>query len=465
MTSIHTIAKKEKMNVPVRVIANDAVFAQLSTDKSLEQAQNVATLPGIVDASVVMPDAHQGYGFSIGGVAAFSIKDGIISPGGIGFDINCGVRVQVLSKTYDEVKDTIPQIIDALYKAIPVGQGAEGSIVLTHEELDEVLIKGLIWAKEKGYATQDDLDRCESSGHLDAKPEFVSPTAKKRGRKQLGTLGGGNHFVELQRVDKILDPVIAEKFRITKPGQLLLMIHSGSRGLGHQTCTDYLRKFEDAFPEIADSLVERDLMYAPWSSALAQEYYGAMCACANFAWVNRFLMAYNAAQALKSFGITMQSVYDVAHNIAKVETHCVDCVEQQLIVHRKGATRAFPAKHTDIAPCYQETGHPVLIPGSMGTASYILTGTQKAMELTFGSSAHGSGRVMSRRKAFDTINPEQVVIDLQKKGIYIKAPNLQKIADEAPQAYRDSDAVVGSLEEAGVATIIVRVLPVGVIKG
>jgi len=460
-----------KSSVPVHIYATPNILAKLKTDKSLQQAMNMAKLPGIVGQSIVMPDAHQGYGFPIGGVAAFPFKDGIISPGGIGFDINCGIRCEATNLTESQVKEKLPQLLDAIFAKIPVGQGGESPLHrLSHAELDIVLTKGLQWAKEKGYATQDDLERCEAGGCVaGADPLKVSPTGKARGKNQLGTLGGGNHFIEIQVVDEIYDLEVAKTFRITGVGQVLVMVHSGSRGVGHQTCSEYLRKMEDEFPQIADSLPERDLLYAPLSSQIAKDYFAAMCACANFAWTNRFLMARSAREALvEVFGSTVEvkPIYDVAHNIAKRETHVVDGVEMDLLVHRKGATRAFAAGHDELPAVYKSTGHPVLIPGSMGTSSFILVGTEKGMATTFGSTAHGSGRIMSRVQAMKDFDGEKVAADLlSQQGIIVKAPKLSAIADEAPGVYKDSFEVVDANERAGISRKIVRLRPLGVIKG
>ncbi|HLP80334.1 MAG TPA: RtcB family protein [Acidobacteriota bacterium] len=455
--------------VTLEVYGTKAIVDALTGDKSLVQLQNVAKLPGIIQKSIMMPDGHQGYGFPIGGVAAFDSKTGIISPGGIGFDINCGVRAQATNLTIAQVRPHLAQLLDEIYKRVPVGQGGEGSIKLTHQELDQVFIHGMQWALTKGYATQDDIDRCEAGGMLaGANPALISPTAKARAKNQLGTLGGGNHFIELQVVEEILDPLVAARFRISEPGQIIIMIHSGSRGAGHQTCTEYLRKMEDFFPQIAAALPERDLIYAPFSSQIAQDYYHAMNACANFAWVNRFLMAKAVEDAFKKVmgnEVVIQSIYDVAHNIAKREMHTVDDVLREVLVHRKGATRAFAAGHPELPDVYKDTGHPVLIPGSMGTPSYILVGTPGAMQYTFGSIAHGSGRVMSRHMAVQKFNGEKVAADLAEKGILVKAPKLSAIADESPGVYKDSAAVIESVVCAGIARAIVKLRPLGVIKG
>ncbi|MFT7616075.1 MAG: tRNA-splicing ligase RtcB [Candidatus Woesearchaeota archaeon] len=460
-------------HVPVVVYASDAIFEKMQQDKTLTQAINVSALPGICKHMLVMPDAHQGYGFPIGGVAAMDATCGCISPGGIGFDINCGVRAHVSELTKDDISDKLEAIAEALYKTTPVGQGGKGNagqseLRLTHEELDELLAKGLPWAKDRGYATDDDIARTESNGCLsEADPSLITPTGKKRGKNQVGSLGSGNHFLELQYVDEIYDEAVAKEFRIHKKGQLVLMIHSGSRGLGHQTCSDFIQRMAEEFTEIFDSLPEKDLIYAPLSSDIAKEYYAAMCACANFAWVNRFMIAYNAIKAFETItgDASFSTIYDVAHNIAKKESHVIDGKLTDVMVHRKGATRAFAAGHPELIDAYQKTGHPVLIPGSMGTPSFVCVGTQKGMEETFGSTAHGSGRVMGRRRAHEEIDGEQVAAELLARGIIVKAPRLSEIADEAPQVYKNSEEVVQVNEDAGITRKIARLQPLCVIKG
>jgi tRNA-splicing ligase RtcB (3'-phosphate/5'-hydroxy nucleic acid ligase) len=459
--------KDETTTVPVRVFATESIFKTIQADLSLIQAFHVAQLPGIVGASLLMPDAHQGYGFAIGGVAAFDEQKGIISPGGIGFDINCGVRLMATNLTKEELLKKLPDVLDEILKNVPVGKGEESAeFRFTHDELDEVMEKGLLWAKEKGYASEDDLERCESNGRLDAKIFCVSPKAKKRGKNHLGTLGAGNHFIELQVVDEIFDDKIAKAFRLQKD-KIVVMIHSGSRGLGHQTCSEYIRKMEDEghMPD----LVDKDLMCAPIQSKVAQDYLGAMNACANFAWVNRFMMAKGVERALQNMypekKLAFESIYDVAHNICKKETHIVNGKEQVVYVHRKGATRAFPKEHPENVGVYKQTGHPVLIPGSMGTPSFVLVGTQKAMELTFGSTAHGSGRVMGRKVASESIDGVKVADELKNKGIFVRSPQIEKISDEAPQVYKDSEEVVSVSETTGIGKKVAKLLPLGVIKG
>ncbi|MFT4312452.1 MAG: RtcB family protein [Candidatus Woesearchaeota archaeon] len=461
----YSIEKESGMQVPVQVYANEHILPTIQT--ALTQAKNVASLPGIQTPCVLLQDAHQGYGFPIGCVGAFDAKTGIVSPGGIGFDINCGVRLIATTLTKEQVLPKMQEILESIYQKVPVGQGGKGFFRLSLQELDEVLEQGLFWAHKKGYASQDDLERCENSGKLPASASAVPLKAKQRGMHQLATLGAGNHFIELQVVEDIFDKEIAKTFGITQPNQIVVMIHSGSRGIGHQTCAHYLREMEKAYPDIVQTLQEKDLIYAPLSDTLAQDYLQAMNACANFAWVNRFLMGYQVKQVLKSFfpDCHIQSVYDVAHNIAKFETHTVLNETKTVLVHRKGATRAFPAHHQDLPDCYKQTGHPVLIPGSMGTPSFVLVGTQKAMEQTFGSTAHGAGRIMSRVKAFKEFDGLTISKQLEEKGIFIKSPNNAKIADESPGAYKDSLQVIDVSVQANIAKKIVQLCPFGVIKG
>ncbi|MBN1792974.1 RtcB family protein [Candidatus Woesearchaeota archaeon] len=464
------IPKSGKMNVPVWVFADDKLMKKMQEDKCLQQGVNVAQLPGIYKASIMMPDAHQGYGFSIGGVAAIDADTGCISPGGIGFDINCGVRLLTTPLTREEVEPRIKELLDALFKNVPSGVGSESFIRLSDQELDDVLTKGAAWAVEKGFGTQEDLDRCEEGGCMkEADASKVSKRAKARGREQLGTLGAGNHFLEVQVVDKIYEKHVAEVFGITKEGQIVVMIHCGSRGLGHQVCSDYLRQMEEADPELAKSLPEKDLIYARAGTTLAKDYLGAMAASANFAWANRHIIAHQVRKSFNQvFGTSleeMKPVYDVAHNIAKVEEHMIDGEKKKVYVHRKGATRSFPAGSDQIPEAYREVGQPVLIPGSMGTSSYVLVGTKDALENTFGSTAHGAGRVMSRTAAIRQFRSDEVTEKLEKQRIHIKAASRKGIVEEAPEVYKDIDNVVKVSHEAGIGNLVVKVKPLGVVKG
>lgn len=464
----YEIKKHNNMLVPAKIYASKKLIELIKKDKSITQIKNVACLPGIQKASIAMSDAHQGYGFSIGGVAAFDLEKGIITPGGIGFDINCGVRLLATNKNHDEIKNNIKEIIKAIYKRVPVGVGSESSLRLNEKEIDEVLNKGVDWAIKNKIGNAEDKINCESQGCMkESNASKVSNKAKKRGKRQLGSLGAGNHFVEIQKVEEIYDEKTANTFGINKKGQIMIMIHCGSRGLGHQVCSDYLRKMEDEFPEIMKSLPEKDLIYAPINSEIGKDYYQAMCAAANFAWTNRHVIAHNIRKALERIyeDINIKTVYDVAHNIAKKEIHNVNNENKNLIVHRKGATRAFPANHKENPEQYMKTGHPVLIPGSMGTASYVLVGTQKGLNECFGSSAHGAGRLMSRHQAKKTIDGIKVKTELHKKHIEIMNPNPKGLADEAPQVYKDIDEVIRVVTGAGIAKKIVKLKPVGVIKG
>ncbi len=464
----YEIEKEGKMNVPVRIFASEAILNKLKEDNSLQQGINVASLPGILGKSVMMPDAHQGYGFSIGGVAAFDAETGLITPGGIGFDINCGVRLLTTNLTKEEVEPKIKEILEALFKHVPSGVGSESKLKLSKEELDDVLNRGCEWTKEKGYATAEDLDFCEENGRMkDADAKEVSKKAKQRGTEQLGTLGAGNHFLEIQYVDNIFDEKTSKVFGIEKKNQICVMIHCGSRGLGHQVCSDFLREMEDAYPDVIEKLPEKDLIYAPANSELAKRYYKAMCASANFAWANRQLIAYHVRLAFKEIfpNSVLKPVYDVAHNIAKKETHTIDGKKRLVYLHRKGATRAFGAGNEELPEKYKKFGQPVLIPGSMGTSSYVLLGNNKSMEESFGSTAHGSGRVMSRHAALASFRGEDVKKDLEKNHIYIKSASLKGIAEEAPQVYKNVDEVVDVSDKAGIASTVVRLKPLGVIKG
>lgn len=465
---IYEIPKQGNMKVDAIIYASDKLFESIKKDNTLKQIRNVATLPGIQKKAIAMSDAHQGYGFPIGGVAAFDSQEGIITPGGIGFDINCGVRLLSSNLSKDQVQSKIKELIDLIYDQVPVGVGSESRIRLSHEELDKVLENGVDWAIAQGIGNKDDKDNCESYGQMqEADASKVSPRAKKRGKNQLGTLGAGNHFLEIQVVDEIYDQEIAKKFGIHKKDQVMVMIHCGSRGLGHQVCSDYIRKMEDSFPEIVNKLPEKDLIYAPINSEITKDYFSAMSASANFAWCNRHIIAHNIRKAFQRIfpESELKTVYDVAHNIAKKEIHNVDGVDKELIVHRKGATRAFPAGHKENPSHYLETGHPVLIPGSMGTASYVLVGTEKAMQETFGSTAHGAGRVMSRMAAKKSIKGIEVKAELNKKGIEIRNPNPHGLADEAPAVYKDIDEVIRVTEGVGICKKIARLIPIGVIKG
>lgn len=459
------IPKKEPMLVPGKVYVSAELEATLDS-ASLQQVKHVAALPGIVGWSIAMPDIHIGYGFPIGGVAAFQEIGGIISPGGIGFDINCGVRLLTTNLSEAEVRPHIQKLITLLGKKVPTGTGKASEIALNHEELDNILREGSSWALRHGYATPEDIENTEEHGCLsDAQPSAVSHVAKTRGITQLGTLGAGNHFLEIQIVDRVDDARIANAYNLF-PGQVVVLIHCGSRGVGHQICTDYLSLMQDEFPEIAASLPEKNLLYAPLSSALAQRYCGAMAAAANYAWCNRQIITHSVRTTFQQLfsDCTVKLLYDVSHNIAKREMHNVNGEIQALWVHRKGATRSFGPGNAEIPGAYRDYGQPVLIPGSMGTASWVLAGTIRSMTETFGSCCHGAGRSMSRTKALETISGESVRRSLAKNGVHVQGP-ARGLAEEAPSAYKDVDEVIRTVAQAGLAIPVARLIPLGVLKG
>ncbi len=460
------------MNVPGRVYADSSLLEKMSQDLTLQQCANVAHLPGILRYSIVMPDGHQGYGFPIGGVAAFDAEDGVISPGGVGYDINCGVRLMLTNLDLKDVKPLLGKLIDTLFDMVPSGLGSKGGIRLTTSELNDVLDRGVEWAIEKGYAIPEDARRCEEGGSMKtADSSLVSQSAKGRGSNQLGTLGSGNHFLEVQAVDKIFDQRAAKAFGIEHEGQVVVMIHSGSRGLGHQVCSDYLHVMENAVSKYGIKIPDRELACAPASSREASDYFAAMSAACNYAWVNRQCIMHWTREAFrKVFGsdserLGMRLVYDVAHNLAKREEHVFDGKRRLLYVHRKGATRAFPAGRPEIPDEYRSTGQPVIIPGSMGTASYLLLGGPNSLDLSWGSTAHGAGRFLSREAAIKKYWGSNVKRDLEEKGIRLRAANIRVIAEEAPGAYKDVDRVASVSDALGIATLVARMVPLGVTKG
>jgi tRNA-splicing ligase RtcB len=412
--SIYKIDPTGEMKVPVKLFTNELLLEQVKGDDSITQACNVTTLPGIQKECVVNGDMHQGYGMPIGGVAAFDMKEGVISPGGIGFDINCGIRVLATPLSEEEVRPKIQELLDRLYANCPVGVGSESVIRLSDEDYEELMKTGAAWAVKNGYGSEDDLIHCESNGCIPgADPEKASRRAQKRGRRQLGTVGAGNHFIEVQYVDEVFDDDVAKAFRMTGKGQVMVMIHCGSRGFGHQVCTDYIRRMEDEQPELVHSLVDKNLIYAPLGSEIAEEYFAAMNAAANYAFTNRHVLGHFVRKSFeevfgKAVAEKIVTVYDIAHNIAKKETHQVDGTEKEVMLHRKGATRAFPPGFEELPEEYKPHGQPVLIPGSMGTHSYILHGTDAAMKESFGSCAHGAGRCMSRFKANKEFDQEKI---------------------------------------------------------
>lgn len=463
-------AYKEGMRVR-GIIYVDAVLEQALEAQAIAQVANVATLPGIVSASMAMPDIHTGYGFVIGGVAAFDLKEGIISPGGVGYDINCGVRLLRSNLKRWEVAPRIKDLIEVLYNEIPAGVGSKGRIRLSHDEERKLLLHGAKWAVEQGYGDASDLEKIESGGFIEgADPSLISQKAYERGRAQQGTLGSGNHFLELQYVDEIYDNEIATSFGLFKD-QFTVMIHTGSRGFGHQVCTDFLEVMEKAVLEYRIELPDKELACAPFESPPAQEYLSAMKAAANYAWANRQCIMHWTKQALLTSlnmsprELGMSLVYDVAHNIAKVEEHTVEGKKKKLIVHRKGATRAFPPGHPELPDVYKKTGQPVLIPGDMGRASYVLSGTEKAMQMTFGSTCHGAGRVMSRHQAIRQAKGRSIRRELEDRGIFVRSSGRETLAEEMPEAYKDISDVVDVVHNAGISKRVARLRPMGVVKG
>lgn len=459
---------KPEMRVDAVVYSSPQLLKHVCHDLSLEQAANVATLPGVVNHALAMADMHQGYGFPIGGVAAMDIETGVVSPGGVGFDINCGVRLLASPLTIDKVRPCLEELVTELYKNVPAGTGSDGRITLCLKELDRVLELGSQWAVEQGYATPGDLDHTEEYGKMKgADPAAVSDRAKKRGHTQLGTLGSGNHFLEVQQVDQIFEPALAEAFGLFT-GQVCVMIHCGSRGLGHQVCTDYVASIKPLMARFGLTVPDRELVCAPIQSEEGQRYLGAMAAAANFAWANRQCISYWAQQVFESiFGAAakLNLLYDVAHNMAKFEKHKVDSQEKLLLVHRKGATRAFPAGRPELAQVFQKTGQPVIIPGDMGRASYVLVGTELALKESFGSVCHGAGRLLSRTKARKGRQARDVVAELRARGIIAKATTREGLTEEVPEAYKAIDEVIDAVHDSGLARRVARLKPVGVIKG
>jgi len=480
---------KPGMGTSGRIYATADMISEILADQALEQVANVACLPGIVGLSMAMPDIHLGYGFPIGGVAAFDTEHGIISPGGVGYDINCGMRLLRTSLTLQDLAPHLTALMDDIYQSVPAGLGSEGPIRVGRSDLDEVLVRGAAWAVERGYGWPEDLGRLEERGALaGADPDAVSAEAAKRGSRQLGTLGSGNHFVEVQVVEDVWDENLARAFGLAK-GQVVVMVHSGSRGLGHQVCTDYLARMDPgtkrggggargtglAWPG-GMTLPDRQLACAPLSSEAGRNYFAAMAGAANYAWANRTCLTHWVREAFaRRFGspakqLGLEVVYDVAHNMAKFEKHTVAGKKGQrreisVCVHRKGATRAFPAGHPEVVEAYRTTGQPVLIPGNMGTHSYVLVGTEQAMAETFGSTCHGAGRRLSRSAAKRLTRGSELRRELGLRGIEIRSESDAGLAEEAPAAYKDVDQVVGAAEKAGLSRRVARMRPLGVLKG
>ncbi len=460
----------KKMRASGRLYIDDESFEALE-EGAVQQIVNVACLPGVYRYSIAMPDIHFGYGFPIGGVAAFNMRNGIVSPGGVGFDINCGVRLIKSNLSLEDIQDHLDELVDALFKNVPSGVGSKGKVKLSSEDINNVLDYGAEWAVENGYGWDEDLEVLEENGRIKAADSSkVSDKAKKRGIPQLGSLGSGNHFLEIQVVDEIYNEEVAKVYGLEK-GMIVVMVHTGSRGCGHQVCSDYLRLMDKAYKTYKIDIADRQLACAPLDSKEAQNYLKAMYAAANYAWANRQMITHWIRESFEEVlgksarDMDMQIIYDVAHNIAKEETHDFKGNDIEVLVHRKGATRAFGPGREEVPLKYREVGQPVLIPGTMGTASYVLHGTQTAMEETFGSTAHGAGRILSRSQAKKDYNPEDIVNNMESNGIKVKATSKNVIAEEAPGAYKDVDSVVRVSDSTGIAKLVCKVKPLAVTKG
>ncbi len=464
------VSYKPGMRVPGRIFVSPKLLANLEQE-TLDQTANVATLPGIQKYSLAMPDAHSGYGFPIGGVAAFDRDTGIISPGGVGYDINCGVRIIRTNLSVEDVRPRMKELVEQLFQAVPSGVGSKSKIRASDKELNDAFLHGAKWAVESGYGMKEDIEHCEENGFMKAAdPEKVSDKARSRGKPQFGTLGSGNHFLEVQYVDEVYDEEVAKVFGLHK-GQVTVMIHCGSRGAGHQICDDYLKILERATHKYGIILPDKQLACAPAESTEGQNYFKAMAAGANYAWANRQVITHWVREVFTKFfrrdvdDLGMHLIYDVAHNVAKLEEHTIDGEKKMVYVHRKGATRAFPPEHPDVPAVYRKVGQPVLIPGSMGTPSFVLHGTPRAMELTFGSACHGAGRTSSRAVALKTLNGETIQKELAARGISVRATQPSIIAEEAPSVYKSSEDVVDVVHQLGIARKVVRLMPMGVTKG
>ncbi|MGD6809655.1 MAG: RtcB family protein [Candidatus Bathyarchaeia archaeon] len=462
------------MNVPGMIFANQALLEKMKTDRTLWQCSNVAQLPGIYKHAITLPDGHEGYGFPIGGVAATDYNEGVISPGGVGYDINCGVRLLATNLSEQDLRPHLPALADTIFRNVPSGLGSRRKdFSISNSELDRLSVDGVNYLIERGLGWKEDAEHCEEQGCMgNANPDMVSQTAKNRGLTQIGTLGSGNHFLEIQKVDKILNPKTAKAFGITHEGQVTVMIHCGSRGFGHQVCSDYLRVMEHAVQKYHIEVPDRELACAPGNSLEAHNYYQAMACAVNYAFANRQAIMHWVRQSFQQVlkqdaeKLGLKLVYDVAHNIAKIENHQVeDGVTKKVWVHRKGATRAFPPGHPDVPAGYRSEGQPVLIPGSMGTSSWVLVGSQKAMDLTFGSTAHGAGRMMSRSAAKRKYWGGEIKTGLEKRGIIVRAASPMVLAEEADPAYKNVDVVAEVSDQVGIATKVARLVPLSVVKG
>jgi tRNA-splicing ligase RtcB (3'-phosphate/5'-hydroxy nucleic acid ligase) len=463
--NVWEIPREGKMNVPGKVFASDVLMEKISEDKTLEQVKNVAMLPGIVKFSLAMPDAHQGYGGCVGSVAAFDLQKGIISPGLCGYDINCGVRLLSTDLDRKDFMKKRKEVTHQIVRDIPSGVGKGGEFKFSDKEMNEILVKGVHYLVERGLGEKEDIGNCEDSGCIQgADSGKISQKAKGRGKNQLGTIGAGNHFLEIQEVEQIFDEKTAKAFGLEK-GKICVLIHSGSRGLGHQTCSDFLKECEKEYG--INHLPDRELAYAPIKSEIGGDYLKAMRAAANFAFCNRHLIAHQTKKAFRKFfpKCEMDLVYDVAHNIIKFEKFKIDGKEKELCVHRKGATRSFGPGREELPKKYRKTGQPIFIPGSMGTFSYVLAGTNEASEISFASTAHGAGRVLSRTYAKNNLSLQKVKKDLDDKDIYIEAGSQKGILEEAPEAYKDVNEVVRVSDELGIGKLVARLKPLAVVKG
>ncbi|MCD6359285.1 MAG: RtcB family protein, partial [Armatimonadetes bacterium] len=453
------------------IFSDDTLMQTLAHDAALTQVANVACLPGIVGRSLAMPDCHYGYGFPIGGVAAFDMDEGVISPGGVGYDINCGVRLLRSNLTERDVRPHLERLATRLFQDIPSGVGGKGKVRLGEAELRRVLERGAGWAVARGYGSERDLEVTEERGCLEgADPDALSDRALARGRPQLGTLGSGNHFIEIQRVDRLYDPAAAA-LGLEEEGQVVVMIHTGSRGLGYQVCDDSLRPMQRAAEKYGIELPDRQLACAPVGSREGERYFAAMACAANYGWCNRQIIthwvreAFEQALGASTSAVGLEMVYDVAHNVAKFEEHQLNGRTRRLCVHRKGATRAFGPGRPELPECYRRLGQPVIVPGDMGTASYLLLGTETAMERTFGSTAHGAGRVLSRKQALKLQQSAEVAVRLGERGVVVRSAGRKTLAEEAPEAYKDVDRVVGVCAGAGLSKLVARMTPMAVVKG
>jgi tRNA-splicing ligase RtcB len=463
---------KPEMRTDGTVYASGEMMKEMRADNSLEQVANVACLPGIVGNAMAMPDIHYGYGFPIGGVAATEVTEGVVSPGGVGYDINCGVRLLRTELTRKEVEPRIRDIVDQIFVDVPSGVGSKGKVRVNERELRRALVEGSQWAVKQGMGWQEDSDHIEDGGRIEgADPEVLTPRAMERGRPQLGTLGAGNHFLEVQVVEEIFDEETARLLGIKEAGQITVMIHTGSRGLGYQVCDDSLKDMQRAVEKYGIKLPDRQLACAPVESPEGRKYLAGMAAAANYAWANRQCITHWTREAFEQVFETsarklgMEIIYDVAHNVAKLEEHEVDGSRKRLCVHRKGATRAFGPGEAKLTPLHKETGQPVIVPGDMGTASYLMVGTEGAMKETWGSTCHGAGRVMSRHAAIRSARGRNIARELSEKGVYVRAASRQVLAEEMPEAYKDVDQVVQVCHGAGISKLVAKLKPIGVMKG